>query len=169
MTIDSFLPGSEKPHPDPNEEQTVKFPSTVLNESKAATVTAYIVDIKAGGAEICNCQTTDKPYYDTHIFLSKDDPTKRPKHEKGGPSPTQRDMVAEITPRMRQLLTPNSDEWTTKALKKALPVGTKVIVTGWLFYDSEHEKDAYVVKHADRDWRYSCLEIHPITSIEKAP
>jgi hypothetical protein len=159
ITIDDFLS---------TDEDAVKANSTVLNQDRAARISAYVVSIEPGGSETCNCQTTDKSFWDTHIYLSKDDPTKRPPHKKGDPSPTQKDMIVEITPRMRQIVTPGSDEWTTSKLRKAFPKGTRVTVTGWQFYDGEHEKDAFVIKHAARDWRYSCWEIHPVTDIQKA-
>jgi len=42
------------------------------------TITGYCVLVKEGGAETCNCKTTDKTKWDTHIEISQDS-----KHTKG--------------------------------------------------------------------------------------
>ena len=158
LRIDEFL----------STDETTKYPSTILNENMAATVTGYIVKIIPGGGETCNCQTINTTYHDTHIYLSSTDPSNRPVHQKGE-SETRGDMIVEVTPRMRQIVKPNSTEWTTDALKKAFPRGTKVTVTGWQFYDREHEPAAYNINHKPNNWRYSCWELHPVTAIDKAP
>ncbi len=142
------------------------FPSTVMNEEKAASLTGYIVKIEDGGSETCNCQTITKTYFDTHIYLSKTDPSNRPPVPKGQHDTTF-DMIVEVTPRMRQIMKPNSTEWNTNELKKAFPRGTKVNVTGWQFYDREHEPASYNIKHVLTDWRFTCWELHPVTAIDK--
>ncbi|MEP6754225.1 MAG: hypothetical protein ABJA67_01890 [Chthonomonadales bacterium] len=140
--------------------------SAVLNENQAATVTGYIVKVVTGGGETCNCQTSDTTYYDTHIYLSSTDPTNRPPVPKGSHDTTH-DMIVEVTPRMRQIVKPNSTEWNTDELVKTFKRGTKVTVTGWQFYDKEHEPAAFNINHKPSNWRYSCWELHPVTAIDK--
>lgn len=142
-----------------------KADSKTLNQQKAATVTGYIVKVISGGAETCNCQTTDKTNFDTHIYLS---PTP-PEAPKKGVSETQKDMIVEVTPRMRGILFPGGHDWDTDTLHKTFKRGTKVTVTGWQFYDKEHEAQAFNLHGQPSNWRYSCWEIHPVTDIEVAP
>lgn len=144
-----------------------KSDSKVLDSKKAATVTGYVDKIVTGGSETCNCQTSDSQYFDTHIYLSADDPTKRPPPPKGT-SPTGHDMIVEITPRMRQIVKPGQDVWSTENLQKKFPRGTKVTVTGWQFYDREHEAQSFNLHAKPSNWRYSCWELHPVTAIDPA-
>lgn len=148
-------------------DENTKENSTVLNQNKAATVTGYIVKIVSGGAETCNCQTIDSQYYDTHIYLSDTKPGDA--STSTGGSPTSHAMIVEVTPRMRQIVKGGSDEWNTTNLQKTFPRGTKVTVTGWQFYDKEHEAQAFNIHHRPSDWRYSCWEIHPVTAIDATP
>ncbi|AIE86443.1 hypothetical protein [Fimbriimonas ginsengisoli] len=129
--------------------------SPKLNESKGVTITGYIVEIKSGGPETCNCQTDDTEFWDTHVYVAKN-PTDEPKDA----------IVVEVTPRMRQILKPGSNEWDTKALKANFRPGTKVQITGWQFFDTEHWINTANNPKATNVWRASCWEVHPVTDIK---
>jgi hypothetical protein len=132
--------------------------SPTLNQKKAVVITGYIVDVESGGAEICNCQTKDKKYWDTHIYISRDP----------GVTDLKECMIAEVTPRMRQVQRPGSTEWNTDQITMNYPRGTKVQIKGWEFYDDEHWPNALInPQHGSKVWRKSCWEVHPVTDIQK--
>lgn len=68
----------------------------------------YVIDVKPGGVETCNCRTTDTLFRDTHIELtpSKTDPGAR----KDG---KYRRVIVEVTPRFRLLEAQKGVDWTT--------------------------------------------------------
>lgn len=128
--------------------------------SKAATIEGYIVyAADKGSKESCNCGTTSVNYTDQHfeLALTKDEP-------KDG-----RTVIVEITPRVREIMRQQEVDWTHGEMKQY--VGQRVRVSGWLFYDAEHEKDAcsyHPNKCGDVPGfnRHTCWELHPITSFE---
>lgn len=124
-----------------------------FKEGIAVFIEAYIVEVKPGGVESCNCHSTDPDSRDTHIALSID------------PKPTQYRVIVEVTPRLRELKKAEGKDWSTKNLKKL--IGKKVRITGWLFYDTEHRQNAFNTNTVGQhNWRVTCWEIHPITNIE---
>jgi hypothetical protein len=125
-----------------------------LDDSKAAEIEGFITEVRAGGIESCNCGATDPINMDTHIYVNET-PDGDKKHA----------VIVEITPRMRKLMEGKAD-WSTKSLVKLLKPGTKVRLTGWLFYDSEHENAAQNIKDRPHNWRGTCWELHPVTGIE---
>jgi hypothetical protein len=125
-----------------------------LSESKAAEIEGFITEVKPGGVESCNCGATDPTNMDTHIYVNLS-PTPDKKHA----------VIVEVTPRIRQLMSGTAD-WSTNTLKKLLKVGTKVRITGWLFYDKEHENASENIKVRPHNWRGTCWELHPVTAIE---
>lgn len=141
ITINQLLAGS-------NENE---FPI-----DKAITLTGYVFNVKLGGVESCNCKTKDPAYRDTHIELTPD-------AEHTGPESR---LIVEVTPRMRALMAVKGIDWSTDELKSTL-IGHKVQVSGWLFYDSEHQSQAFATNPGnERNWRASCWEIHPITDLK---
>src|SRR5260221_1485160 len=128
--------------------------------TKAVTIEGYIVyAATTGSKESCNCQTTSANYTDQHFELAL-----TPEEPKDG-----RTVIVEITPRIRQIMHQGGEDWTHAEMKKY--VGHKVRVSGWLFYDAEHEKDAcsyHPEKCGDVPGfnRHTCWEVHPITSFE---
>lgn len=131
-----------------------------FNENKAATIEGYIVyAAKKGSVESCNCKATQINYQDMHIELAL-----TPDEPKDGKT-----ITVEITPRLRELKDNKGIDWTHAEIRKLL--GKKVRVSGWLFYDKEHEKDACSYspeKCGDVEGynRHTCWEIHPVTDIE---
>lgn len=102
----------------------------------------------SGKGESTNCHLTQPNEVDWHMYLT--------------PQPNlgiARAMIVETTPRVR----PNH-KWTTQLLQPYVNKMTRVRVTGWLLFDSEHLD--VVGKE-----RASVWEVHPVTKfeIEKSP
>ena len=80
-------------------------------------------------------------------------------------------IIVEVTPRMEIMATKGMN-WSTSELH-GLIKGLKVEITGWLFYDAEHEDASFANDPEDQigrsNWRGSCWEIHPVTSISLLP
>jgi hypothetical protein len=77
-------------------------------------------------------------------------------------------VIIEVTPRLREIMAEQGLNWSTESLNGMIK-GVKIQVTGWLFYDSEHQ-DAAFSNDPDnnigrQNWRATCWEIHPVTSI----
>ena len=127
---------------------------TKFTQGTPVQVTGYVYLVKPGDPESCNCNTKDETYKDTHIELTINSTETGPKNI----------LIVEITPRMRELMQKNED-WSTAAIQKKY-LNHMVTVQGWLFYDEEHENVAFATKPGNpKDWRASCWEVHPITSI----
>jgi hypothetical protein len=124
----------------------------------AATVVGFVLEVMVGGKETCNCHATDPAERDTHIALtlSEDGDEKQ-------------SVVAEVTPRTRFLRKQAGDDWTTDALRTNIK-GRWVEVTGWLLFDFEHIDQAENTNPGnDKNWRATCWEVHPVTSIKVLP
>lgn len=116
---------------------------------------AYLINYKEQGGESCNCYEADNDQSkgDVHINVG----TKKDLNDKNNIYY----VVIEITPSYKKLH-PNYKK-ELKALK-----GKKVIVRGYLFYDSEHERNSINYCNICSDdgvWRKTCWEIHPVTYI----
>jgi len=129
---------------------------TRWSSDKAAEITGYVAEVKATGPESCNCKSKDPDHRDTHIELVLEPMV-------GGSSNS---VIVEITPRMRQLKEKEGIDWSTRALRDKM-LGRWVKVRGWLMFDEEHAGQANNTNPGGaRNWRGTCWEIHPITSIE---
>ena len=126
------------------------------NTRRAARVTGYVYDVKPGGVETCNCKAKEPDMRDTHIELLAD-----PMHDS-----KVRRLVVEVTPRMRELMKKQGEDWRTKKLRDKL-LGRWVTFTGWLLFDEEHDQQAENTSPGrPRNWRATAWEIHPVTKIE---
>jgi hypothetical protein len=129
------------------------------SQAKAVEVSGYVYDVKVGGVETCNCKTSNPLFRDTHIELTLNE-------KETGP---EKRFVVEVTPRMRQILEKQGEDWTTETLKARIK-GQTVKIQGWLFYDNSHEKENFADDPQDnmgkKNWRATSWEIHPITSLE---
>src|SRR5205823_13818512 len=116
-------------------------------------------NVKPGGVETCNCRSKDPAFRDTHIELTPDVNLTDPQFR----------VIIEVTPRIREIMSKNNLDWSTGALKSTIK-GKKVEVSGWLFYDSEHEDASFANDPEDHigrlNWRGTCWEIHPVTNIK---
>lgn len=128
-----------------------------FSETKAATITGYVVHVsKKGSSETCNCHAKEPLFTDTHIDIVLD-PDHSGKRER---------VVVEVTPRMRAIMADKGIDWSSQALQDL--IGKRVTFTGWLLWDWRHKKDAENTDPGDanQNWRATCWEIHPVTSIE---
>jgi len=117
---------------------------------QAVTLKGYVLDIKPGGAESCNCHTTDQTKWDSHIVLVADSTVT-----------TQCDaIVCEVTQYSRQYIGLTTAELKKKFLHKY------VIVQGYLFCDKEHFTMSKADKcHPNNCYRATTYEIHPVFNI----
>ena len=117
--------------------------------STAAEITGYILEVSPGGSESCNCHAKGDKLIDTHI-------------EVGTSSHSTKKMIVEVSPRFKAL---HSGLWSTKNLRKL--IGKKVKIKGWLFFDAEHKQNATNTNpNGNNNWRTTCWELHPVTSID---
>ena len=119
---------------------------------------AYLIDFKQQKGESCNCYDADKDITkgDIHINIGN----QRSLTEQNN----NYYMVVEITPSYKKSHSGIPD--MLKGLKKS-----KVTIRGYLFYDSEHERNSvnYCQQCTDKGvWRKTCWEIHPVTFIGKS-
>jgi hypothetical protein len=133
--------------------------STRFDSSEAAKLVGFVINVKTGGKETCNCDAAAPADKDAHIELGlhKDAP------------PTQR-VIVEITPRMRLLMKQKEIDWSTDTLGKTTGDGIKgkwVEVTGWLMFDTIHADEAENTNPGNStNWRATCWELHPVTSLK---
>ena len=110
------------------------------------SVTGYVVLVKYGGAETCECHSKEKDDEDYHIEIA----------ETPGETNKIKTMVCEIT---REVRCVNYEE-----LQKYK--GHKVKIEGYLFFDEEHWQNAYNTNpNGTNLWRGTCWEIHPVFAI----
>jgi hypothetical protein len=129
------------------------------SSTRAAEVTGYVLAIKPGGAETCNCGKTDPPHIDTHIELVL----------KSTDTAGTQSVVVEVTPRMRAIMTANGTDWSTKTLRKQI-LGKWVKVRGWMMFDAQHSNAAENTNPGGaNNWRATAWEIHPVTDIHVVP
>jgi len=128
---------------------------TRWSSSSGAEVTGYVLDVKPGGGETCNCGKADPAHIDAHIELvlnSTDIGTQS--------------MVVEVTPRMRAIMGTSGTDWSTKTLRQQLR-GKRVTVRGWMTFDSQHASAAENTNPGGAgNWRATAWEIHPVTDIQ---
>ena len=135
--------------------------------TQAASIEGYVVGVDHGGcAESCNCNKG--AVRDTHIdiALSLSDQATLKKH-----------VVVEVTPRMREIMRQQGVDWSTETLhdQQRGIIGKKVRFTGWMLFDSMHERESFNTRKRARNlcgtlqgqvWRATAWEIHPVTSME---
>ncbi|HXP49064.1 MAG TPA: hypothetical protein VN922_03875 [Bacteroidia bacterium] len=127
-----------------------------FSDHKAVDITGYVNDVKVGGDESCNCHERSPQYRDTHIELVLPRNLIEEKHC----------VIVEVTPRMREIMAEKGIDWSTDNLRKTIK-GHMVRVKGWLLFDEEHLTQAENTDPDNpKDWRATCWEVHPVTSIE---
>jgi len=151
--------------PQPNEvDQSITL-STILvpgddktrwSPTSGAEVTGFVLDVKPGGGETCNCGKTDAVHTDTHIELVLH----------ATDTATTQSMVVEVTPRLRAIMGASGTDWSTKTLRKQLR-HKWVKIRGWMMFDSQHSNAAENTNPGGaRNWRATAWEIHPVTDIQ---
>ena len=127
--------------------------------TSGAEVTGFVLDVKPGGGETCNCGKTDPVHTDAHIELvlhSTD-------------SAGTQIVVVEVTPRLRAIMGASGTDWSTKTLRKQYRQKW-VKVRGWMTFDSQHANAAENTNPGGaNNWRATAWELHPVTDIQVVP
>jgi len=119
---------------------------TRFNVSQLITVEGYITLMKYGSSESCNCHTKDKTKLDIHLEIGKSPADKNTQS-----------FICEVTPKYHY-----RDRIDWKSFN-----GKKVRITGYVFYDLEHEQNAVNTNPKGTNlWRASIVEVHPVINIE---
>ena len=129
--------------------------TTRWSSTSGAEITGYVFDVKPGGGETCNCGKTDPAHTDAHIelVLSPTDST------------AARQVVVEVTPRMRATMNASGTDWSTTTLRTQVR-HKWVKVRGWMMFDAQHGKAAENTNPGGaNNWRATAWEIHPVTDI----
>ncbi len=129
-----------------------------FSNTDGVRVTVYVVLVKPGGQESCECKNPKPDDLDAHIVGVAD-----PKDAK---TPS-RHLIFEVTPRVRAAMKAKGVDWSTATLKKTLP-GHWVTFTGLMFYDVIHEPSSEQIHPGKKaNWRWTCWELgHPVTDIK---
>jgi len=129
------------------------------SSTSAAEVTGYVLAVKPGGGETCNCGKTDPAHIDTHIELVL----------KSTDTAGTQSVVVEVTPRMRAIMASNGTDWSTNSLRKQI-LGKSVKVRGWMTFDAQHANAAENTNPGGtNNWRATAWEVHPVTDIHVVP
>lgn len=126
-----------------------------FDQTKGVELVGYVVKVKPGDPETCNCNASDDILMDTHIELAKDE------------SDTDRSqrMVVEVTPRVR-----HNNGWDLLELNDPSLLHHWIRVKGWLTYDFMHRGNALnTAKTSTSIYRATCWEVHPITELVVDP
>lgn len=123
----------------------------VYNSSQYVSLTGYVILVKAGGSETCNCGSSNPKDKDIHIEIAL-----HPKDKAVNA------MVCEIN----RYTQSDNPEFTLQQVRKKY-LGKKVTIQGYLFLDAEHLQNAMTTNPTGKhNWRYSCWEIHPVMYME---
>jgi len=151
--------------PQPNEvDQSITLSSilapgddkTRWSPTSGAEVTGFVLDVKPGGGETCNCGKTDAVHTDTHIELVLH----------ATDTATTQSMVVEVTPRLRAIMGASGTDWSTKTLRKQFR-HKWAKVRGWMTFDTQHANAAENTNPGGAgNWRATAWEIHPVTDIQ---
>jgi hypothetical protein len=97
--------------------------------TKAAMVTAFVIDIKYSGRTSANLMSPNIDDRDTYIYLALD-----------AGAPENQRLIAVVTPRLRNLMKKRGVDWSTRALRdpKTGILGKRVEITGWLLLNTRH-------------------------------
>jgi hypothetical protein len=131
-----------------------------FDSNKAATISGFVVKVKSGGPESCNCGAGKPIDMDTHIMLGL-----------SNDAPKTQCVIVEVTPRIRLLMAKQDIDWSTETLKKENDskgiAGKWVTVTGWLMFDAIHaDVSENINPGKPNNQRATCCELHPVTKIE---
>jgi len=132
---------------------------TRWNSTSGAEVTGFVLDVKPGGSETCNCGKTDPVHTDAHIELVLH----------AADTATTQSVVVEVTPRLQAIMRNGGTDWSAKTLRKQI-FHKWVKVHGWMTFDSQHANAAENTNPGGaHNWRATAWEIHPVTDIQVVP
>jgi hypothetical protein len=127
---------------------------TAGKEGTPVELTGFLLKVKRGSAESCNCELTHSVDNDIHLVLVGDP-------ESDGEETS---VTAEITPRIRANGHP---DWIVKNVNDL--EGEFVKVTGWLMLDTKHIKQTHRLPNERTSKalvRATNWEVHPVTKLE---
>jgi hypothetical protein len=132
---------------------------TRWSSTSGAEVTGFVLDVKPGGGETCNCGKTDEGHIDAHIELVLNSTD----------TAGTQSVVVEVTPRLRAIMGTSGTDWSTKTLKKQFR-HKWLKVRGWMTFDSQHANAAENTNPGGaNNWRATAWEIHPVTDMQIVP
>lgn len=131
---------------EPDSWQSGKVRSTLvaLGEGKPVRVKAYLLMVRQGGKESCNCNLSGVVNNDLHLVFGKKPSALEPQS-----------VTGEITPKIRL----NHTGWTKSKLNVIADDEIEVRITGYVLLDTQHVGKSTPVRATN--W-----EIHPITEFE---
>jgi hypothetical protein len=129
---------------------------TRWNSSSGAEITGFVLDVKPGGKETCNCGKTDPVHTDTHIELVL----------RATDTSMTQSVVVEVTPRLRAIMGASGTDWSTTKLRTQFR-HKWAKVRGWMTFDSQHANASENTNPGGaNNWRATAWEIHPVTDIQ---
>jgi hypothetical protein len=132
---------------------------TRWNSTSGAKITGFVLDVKPGGKETCNCGKTDPVHTDAHIELVLH----------ATDTAMTQSVVVEVTPRMRAIMKANGTDWSTTTLRTQFR-HKWATVSGWMTFDAQHANAAENTNPGGaHNWRATAWEIHPVTGIQVVP
>ena len=126
-------------------------------DGQGVEITAYVIEVRDGGASSSNCHSSQAADHDTILEL--------------GPTADALDhahhFYAVVTPQWRKAAAADRVNWSTGALR-AHYLQRWVIVRGWLLFNSEAASRSLHTGTLGGPavTRMSAWEIHPVTSLE---
>lgn len=131
-----------------------------FDDTKAGKITGYVLAVKWGSVEHCNCDSTRHNHQDVHIELV----------QTAAETNQRRVVIVEITPRLRRSIFTQlglTNMSNTALLHLLTDEKVKIKVTGWLLFDTEHKSGAENTDLGDTsNNRVTVWEIHPVTKIK---
>lgn len=129
---------------------------TRWTSTSGAEITGFVLEVKPGGEETCNCGKTDPVHTDTHIELVLNSTD----------TLGTQSVVVEVTPRMRAIMGASETDWSTKTLRTQFR-HKWAKVSGWMTFDSQHANAAENTNPGGaNNWRATAWEIHPVTDMQ---
>jgi hypothetical protein len=131
------------------------------DDARAASIVAYVVRAGPTGAESVNCGATQERYTDTHIEVVAT----------SGTTARSRRVFVEVTPRWRDYMESQGQDWTSGTLSQSL-TGRWVRFSGWLFFDFHHRGEARNTASTPTGShirRATVWELHPVTAVQLCP
>ena len=126
-----------------------------FSQLNAVSITGYVLLVKSGSTETCECKNPKIEDLDTHIVIVPNTTLTKGKFR----------VIVEVTLRMRYLMKLKGIDWSTATLKRTITHKT-VTIQGWLFFDGEHtDASENTNPNNIHNWRGTAWEVHPITSI----
>ena len=118
-----------------------------FNPDSFVKIIGYIVEIKDGGKESCNCETNVDSLKDIHIYVGL-----TPNADKS------ECVIVEVTHKWKSL---------NRGYNLKQYVGKQVNIYGFIFYDAEHKGNAKnTCSVCTNVWRKTVVEVHPVCKIE---